>query len=670
MSGLRTVHDLDLDRVDAARDDDDAISWLQTGDILVARRESSWASRVIGALDGYWSHAALYVGNGELVETGINGATITPAAIFRSRYPAGVGAIRPALPSEDGAGAAAWARRLANGIGRGRFAGYDHGLAHLMLRRARGRQALAALAAVNDAGLDATIAPFRSTCAGLVYQSYRYGSGVALDIRVAPGLELVDGVLRLGPEAEIADLIAPGAGPDGPLDGAGLTRWIHPLGALRRAAGPVAGDVGDTGSLSTMPVEDGVTPGDLWMIHRPARRWLFTPADQARASRLIDRIDDTAAIMVHPPRSASATGHHSDAATFLLDDLPDEVTVSLDARDEWRTEKAARNAGLAFIARDVDRWPTTVPVSVAFLDGPTSLHHRIAEVAGTISDACGLTLDFGYNPDTVGYRTWSETDTTHTADIRIGFDQPGHWSLVGTAAIDRSVGPATGPAGGRPGQRSLNLHGFDRHLPAGWRGTVLRTFLRAVAFRHEHQNLRGPCRTGFRWEDDPGYRRTSDGRGGFVADPSGRRPGIYTYLSGAPNHWDRAKVDRRIRSVAANGPPVRPIDPASVMLYRFPELFYRRWPSSCAPTGDGQSLSDGDRQGLDLLYPTGTVPNHYPLAIALASAALYGPDGGETGPKGPTSSIGTGGGATAHAEGMYTLLRELGRRFARIDRGP
>jgi hypothetical protein len=40
------------------------------------------------------------------------------------------------------------------------------------------------------------------------------------------------------------------------------------------------------------------------------------------------------------------------------------------------------------------------------------------------------------------------------------------------------------------------------------------------------------------------------------------------------------------------------------MLYRFPPLFYRSSPSPCAPSGNGQSLSQGDRDGLRHLYPS------------------------------------------------------------------
>ena len=39
------------------------------------------------------------------------------------------------------------------------------------------------------------------------------------------------------------------------------------------------------------------------------------------------------------------------------------------------------------------------------------------------------------------------------------------------------------------------------------------------------------------------------------------------------------------------------------MLYRFPSLFYKTLPSPCAPLGTAQKLSEGDRRGLQLLYP-------------------------------------------------------------------
>jgi hypothetical protein len=115
--------------------------------------------------------------------------------------------------------------------------------------------------------------------------------------------------------------------------------------------------------------------------------------------------------------------------------------------------------------------------------------------------------------------------------------------------------------------------------------------------------MRGPCELAFRWEDDEGYEPTRDANGVFIPDAHRRRPGIYTYLAGEPNNWPRSKVDHNLRKLDDPNIVPGPFDRASIMLYRFPESFYRNPPSDCAPTGDGISLSEEDRRGLRLLYP-------------------------------------------------------------------
>lgn len=89
----------------------------------------------------------------------------------------------------------------------------------------------------------------------------------------------------------------------------------------------------------------------------------------------------------------------------------------------------------------------------------------------------------------------------------------------------------------------------------------------------------------------------------FVSDAQGRRPSIYTFLGGAPNWWPRSKVDHNLRAVSGEGIEASEFDRGSVMLYRFPALFYRTPDSDCVPSGDGQSLSDVDVAGLRALYP-------------------------------------------------------------------
>jgi hypothetical protein len=90
-----------------------------------------------------------------------------------------------------------------------------------------------------------------------------------------------------------------------------------------------------------------------------------------------------------------------------------------------------------------------------------------------------------------------------------------------------------------------------------------------------------------------------------------RRPGIYTYLSGAPNFWSQAKVDHNLRQAASSpGTTAGAFDRASIMLYRFPLLFYVSDPNPCssdsnpcAPLGGTENLSSGDIDGLAHLYP-------------------------------------------------------------------
>lgn len=286
---------------------------------------------------------------------------------------------------------------------------------------------------------------------------------------------------------------------------------------------------------------------------------------------------------------------------IVLDALPDDVFASMESRDRWMASLPYAEGGLEFLVADLQSWAPGQTVRVAFLGGSAEVHEAIEGATNEISDVAGLTLDF---KEDGSYRTWTTGDTEYAGEIRVSFDQPGYFSLVGTDSANPNVGLPQHSVGGAPHQRSLNLSGFDVARPPTWEGTTRHEFLHALAFHHEHQNMRGPCEASFRWEDDPGYQQTRDARGAYVPDSGGLRPGIYTYLSGFPNGWSKAKVDHNLRTISDSRPlTAGPYDPASVMLYRFPALFYRTQPSPCAPSGNGQQLSDGDKRALELLYP-------------------------------------------------------------------
>lgn len=311
----------------------------------------------------------------------------------------------------------------------------------------------------------------------------------------------------------------------------------------------------------------------------------------------------------------------------LFESLPEHIEAAVEVRDAWRRRVAAETAGLEFLVQDLSRWAPGTVLRVAFLDGDTEAHARIEDATRQITDACGITFDFGRDPATGAYRRWTTTDTEFAAEIRVSFDQGGYWSLVGTDSTDRTLADADSPIGGAPHQRSLNLSGFDGILPDDWAGTVRHEFLHALAFKHSHQNMRGPCQDEFRWEDDEGYVPTRDTRGVFVADEAGRRPGVYTYLAGPPNRWTRAKVDFNLRAQDPDETVAGPFDAESVMLYQFEPFFYRSAPSPCAPAGNGVDLSTGDVRGLQLLYPRTPDPD----MVKRASTALSSLGGGVEG---------------------------------------
>lgn len=290
-------------------------------------------------------------------------------------------------------------------------------------------------------------------------------------------------------------------------------------------------------------------------------------------------------------------------ADIVLDKLPDDVVSSIEVRNRLMNDIGVNgDLGLEFLVADLQRWVPGQVVRVAFLDGDSHLHANIAAATQEISDACNLTLDFG-NDGNGNFRRWSENDNEYSADIRVSFDKNGYFSLVGTDSVNRNIGSPFGRIGGRPGQCSLNLGGFQNRLPSTWQGTTRHEFLHALGFHHSHQNMRGPCQESFRWDDDEGYLQTRDANGRFITDVNGKRPGIYTYLAGFPNFWDRQKVDHNLKTEEDPNLVAGPFDRSSVMLYRFPKIFYKSLPSPCAPLGDGQSLSDGDKRGLRLLYP-------------------------------------------------------------------
>lgn len=276
-------------------------------------------------------------------------------------------------------------------------------------------------------------------------------------------------------------------------------------------------------------------------------------------------------------------------------------SLSTDAQAAAPKSGPGKNVFASVMIKAFRRWQPGGRVTVAFNGGNPQLYALIEKTAKEWVTVGNANLELSFRNADGSFRTWDAEDLQYAGVVRISFDQPGYWSLVGTDAVMRDIW------GGSPNQASMNFQGFNRGLPANWHTVVLHEFGHALGFEHEHQSPAVEC--GFRFEDDPGYIPTTDYAGAFVPDKYGRRPGLYTYLGGPPNDWDRDTVDFNLRTIAASsGYPldafeVSDYDPKSIMEYYFePAMFVAGRQSPCAIARENSELSAQDRKAVANAY--------------------------------------------------------------------
>lgn len=297
----------------------------------------------------------------------------------------------------------------------------------------------------------------------------------------------------------------------------------------------------------------------------------------------------------------------------VMERYPERLQARMELRQRtFSTLKPASGLSPRFLFNLTKRWQPGQTLTVAFRGGDTLLHRDIANAVTEWARYANLRFDFGVDPETGNYRSWSKSDTEFPADIRVSFDQAGYYSLVGNDSINRTIT--------KPGEESLNLEGFDRERPNDWKGVALHEFGHAIGFEHEHQSPVADC--DFRFGDDPGYVPTTGAFGQYIPDSQNRRPGLYTLLGGPPNNWPSAVVDHNLMKLPpSHAYKIGPFDKDSIMKYFFPaEMFISGTGSQCYTGAENLVLSEGDKQGAAEVYPR--TPESIQSASALRKQAL------------------------------------------------
>lgn len=203
-----------------------------------------------------------------------------------------------------------------------------------------------------------------------------------------------------------------------------------------------------------------------------------------------------------------------------------------------------------------NKWPKASTINVAFLDSHSdpTIHQKIKN-----------TVKAWTAPDTARLRFVFVRDASK-ADIRISFKSKGSWSTIGTSC--KSV-PKT--------QATMNYGWLKSSTPpVELRRVVLHEFGHALGLIHEHQNPAG----GIPWN----------------------KPAVYKALSGPPNNWDQATIDRNMFAVWADAAETNftAVDQKSIMMYPIP----KEWVSDPAfAVGLNTDLSTTDRVFIKNQYP-------------------------------------------------------------------